>query len=270
VKSLIFILITCFYYTNSFALVPLLERDKSRFPGFIKYLNAIQFKPLKAIEKGNEKFSHAKLVYWGTRQDWDRFFQKAATENLTNLKAFALLSREVKKHKVTLYGPGKDFMDAVSGNNIDLGLSIPATNVAMAVWAPVNDPKQPGLVLHIKIIYWKPFKHRFRDEVLPATLKIGMGETVEFYLDGKRHKGQLIEADIYYGEFTGFRRIKGVGGLKHGILGFFQKLLFFLPDAVSAMVIRPDGVMVTEALMNTEVKNFENEAKYVIKFKNRM
>jgi hypothetical protein len=64
--------------------------------------------------------------------------------------------------------------------------------------------------------------------------------------------------------------VKGIGGQKRGVLGFFQKVLFFLPDAIDSMTIREDkGEMITEALVNTVVKDFETKPIYAIKYKSQ-
>ena len=102
------------------------------------------------------------MAYHATRADWDGFFLMAAKEGLTNIKALSLLSREIQQRNVVVYGSGKPFEASVRENNIDLGLAIPAQNIALAVWIPVNNPKDPEHVLHMKVIYWKSFKHKFR------------------------------------------------------------------------------------------------------------
>ena len=55
---------------------------------------------------------------------------------------------------------------------------------------------------------------------------------------------------------------------KRGFLGFMQKVLFFLPDAISSMTIdEKSGSMVTEAMVNTTVKEFETNRLYSVKIK---
>ncbi|MGZ3687667.1 MAG: hypothetical protein ACXVBW_05170, partial [Bdellovibrionota bacterium] len=189
-------------------------------------------------------------------------------DHLTCLRAFALLSREIKRNGVIVFGPGKDFEKAVSDNHVDLGLALPAHNIGTAIWAPDANNTDPEFQLHLKVFYTEPYIHRFPDNILPANLKIGFGKDETYYMDGQEYHQHTIEADIYDGptKGVGFRNVKGVGGQKRGFLGFVQKVFFFLPDAVDSMTINEaKDSMITEAMVNTVVKNFEKDPLYSIK-----
>ena len=169
-----------------------------------------------------------------------------------------------------VFGSSKIFEQAVKKNNIDLGLALPARNLGAAVWSPDPDHKDPEFLAHIKVFYTESYVHQFPDEILPANLKIGFAKPETYWLNGQQYNQAALDADIYYGSEhgIGFRNVKGVGGQKRGILGMFQKVFFFLPDAVNSMFIdEKKGEMITEALVNTVVEKFETNPIYSIKVK---
>jgi hypothetical protein len=218
----------------------------------------------------NAKLIPTSQVYVPTVQDWKGFWDASSADHLTCLRAFGILSRKIKEEGVVVFGPGSTFERSVADNKVDLGLALPAHNIGTAIWAPNPANPDPEFQLHIRVFYTEPYTHEFPDEILPANLKIGYGDPESYWLDGKEYKQPTIDADIYYGpkNGVGFRNVKGVGGQKRGFMGFIQKLAFFLPDAVSSMTIdEKKDMLITEAIVNTEVEKFETTPIYAIKEK---
>jgi len=243
--------------------------DEQLYPNFMKFLKTVGVsRGIYKTDSRNRKWIKSSHFYTPGAEVWDEFFLAASKDRLTCLRAFALLGREIKKSGVVIFGPSKFFEKAVERNKVDLGLALPARNLGAAVWSPDPTNKDPEFQIHIKIFYTESFVHQFPDEILPANLKIGYTDPESYWLDGKEYKQPAMDADVYYGPVhgIGFRNVKGVGGQKRGVLGFFQKVLFFLPDAVNSMTIDENkGEMVTEALVNTSVKEFEKNPIYAIK-----
>ncbi len=247
------------------------KMDAKNYPYFMKFIKTIDVSnSIYPTDPKNQHWIQSTHYFKPTLQMWNGFLQAAAADHLTCLRAFAILAREVKKNGMVVFGPGSLFELAVQKNRIDTGLSIPAKNLGGAIWSPDPNNSDPEFMAHIKIFYTEPFLHQFPDQVLPANLKIGYGTPQTYWMDDLQYTQPSVDADIYYGQHlgVGFRNIKGIGGQKRGVLGFFQKILFFLPDAIDSMTIHEDqGVMVTEALMNTVVKNFETDPIYSVKIK---
>lgn len=245
------------------------RRDKERYPNFMKLLASVEpTDHMRSVDPRNAHFIKTTHVFFPDQKLWNAFFKAAATDQLTVLRSFALLARELKKYGVSLWGPGHFFEDAVKKNNVDLGLAIPAKNIGAALWSPDPAHKDPEFQVHLKVLYTEPFVHQFPDHILPANLKVGFGDELTYWLSGKQYTHKALETDIYYGpkNGVGFRNVRGVGGQKRGFMGFMQSVLFFLPDAVDAMVIREErNAMITEALVNTTVDDFEKDPKYAIK-----
>lgn len=246
--------------------------DETKYPHLMRYLGSIDLvsRAVPADPKNGQwiKTSH---VFEPTLADWKGFWAAAAADHLTCLRAFGLLSRKIKQSGAVMYGPGSTFEHGVSDNHVDLGLALPARNVGMGIWSPDPAIADPEFQLHLKVWYTQAYIHQFPDEILPANLKIGFSDPAQYWLEGRAYNQPSIDADIYYGPTNGigFRNVKGVGGQKRGFLGFMQKVFFFLPDGISSMIIREDkDSLVTEAMINTVVPEFEKNPIYAIKVPN--
>ncbi len=251
--------------------LPKMEDMVARYPTFMKFIREATFTPAPISDPGLAKVMSAKKAYRPTAEQWDQFLKASVADGLTNFRAFALMGLEAKARGVTLWGPGRDYEQAVERNQIDLGLSLPATHVIVGMWEPENRPNEPDFLLHIKLIYDQPYIHEFPDEVMPANLKVGTGDAIHFTFEGKDRTGYAMEADLFYGNGKlGFRNVKGVGGQKRGFLGVVQKIMFFVPDAIHSMVIDDsNGSMLTEAIINTTVEDFEKKPIYKIHYSKR-
>lgn len=245
------------------------KRDWGRYPLFMK---AVQELRMGERSTPSDPRNHAHIltstVFFPDKQDWKRLFQAAAAEHLTLLRAFSIFARSVKQTGTVVYGPGPAFEEAIRENHANLGLAMPAKNVGASIWTPDPHHPDPEFQARIKVFYTHSYVHEFPDEIIPANLKIGLGEEQEYWLGGERFTHPTVQADVYYGPKSGIgiRNVKGIGGQKRGFLGFIQNILFFLPDAVHAMVIREEkDELHTEALVNTVIRNFETTPKYAIR-----
>jgi len=243
--------------------------DEKHHPHFMKFLKSVDVAPrIVPTDPRNAHLIKTTHVFQPTVDLWSGFFKAAAQDRLTALKAFALLSREIKKKGIVVFGPGKDFEDGVTRNHVDLGLALPATRIGTAIWAPDPTHPDPEFLLHLKIFYTEPYTHQFPDNILDANLKIGFGPEETYWMDGKEYRQHTIDTDIFYGPKNGigFRNIRGIGGQKKGFMGVVQSILFFLPDAVHAMTIdEKKNQLVSEALMEQRVSEFETNPLYSIK-----
>jgi hypothetical protein len=245
------------------------RKDEARFPTLTGYLKTLHLaEHLTPSDPRNAAIISTSHVYLPSPDDWKGFWEASSKDHATCLRAFGILARKIKREGVVVYGPGAVFEKSVNDNKVDLGLALPATNVGTAVWSPNPAITDPEFQLHIKVFYKESYVHKFPDDILPANLKIGFGDPATYWLEGVEYKQPTIDADIYYGPKSGlgFTHVKGIGGQKRGFMGFLQKVLFFLPDAVDSMVIREEkDELVTEAIINTTVKDFEKTPIYSIK-----
>lgn len=244
-------------------------QDELKYPHFMAWLKTLDIAPgVRRSDPRNGHLITTPVVFQPTQDMWNKFFLLAAQDHLTCLRAFGLISREIKKNGVVVFGPGAAFEKAVTDNHIDLGLALPATHIGTAIWSPDPRNTDPEFLLHLKVFYTEPYIHQFPDHILPANLKIGFGPEETYWMDSRAHTQKTVDTDIYYGpqHGVGFRNVRGIGGQKRGFLGFMQKVFFFLPDAVDSMTINEkNGTMVTEAMVNTVVRDFETNPLYAIK-----
>ncbi|MBN21440.1 MAG: hypothetical protein CL678_09160 [Bdellovibrionaceae bacterium] len=248
------------------------EMQRQRFPNFIAYVEQINFKKRSVpVHPTHKKWISVNKAFHPTIEDWNLFFKFAIKDQMTTLRAFAILANRLKFEQVAVVGSGVDFKTAMEKNHIDLGLSLPFENIVGAIWSPDPSNDDPDFLVHTYFFYEQPYLHRFDDDVLPVDLKVGVGQKGSLTLDHKKYDLPMVEADLFYSdtEGTGFRNVRGIQGTRRGILGFFQSILFFLPNGLSAMYIDPEGKMITEAIMNTEVAQFEKNKKYAISIKNQ-
>ncbi|MFN8369717.1 MAG: hypothetical protein U0T83_03725 [Bacteriovoracaceae bacterium] len=260
------VLCLTFISLNSFATL----EGESKYPNFYAFLKSIDIKAgIRKVDPRNRHLTEAEYAYYAPQSVWDNLFKAAIKDNLTVLRAFGLLATNLKDNNITIMGPGDTFLNAVNDGKIDLGLALPATNIAFAVWSPINDPKSPELKVRLKVFYNEPFTHKFPDDILPANLKIGYGKAENYWWDNKEYKLQTVTSDLFYGDGkTGFTKVTGIGGQQRGFMGVMQTILFFLPDAVHAMYIdEKKDQLITEALINTTVDKFETTPKYGIHYK---
>jgi hypothetical protein len=245
------------------------KHDTARYPHFMRFLKTADISTgIKSTDPRNFRIIPSSRHLTPTVEMWRDFFLSATKDRLTVLRAMALLARELKKQGLVIFGSGAAFDKASDEMGAGMGLALPSSRIASVVWSPDPSIKDPEFQVHLKVFYTEPFVHRFPDNILAADLKIGFGEPQTYWLDNHPFHQHTVETDIYYGATrgVGFRNIKGIGGRKRGFTGFLQKVFFFLPDAVNSMIIdEKRDELVTDALIETRIQNFEKDPKYSVK-----
>jgi hypothetical protein len=211
---------------------------------------------------------------WAVRsnvEDLKSYFQACSDDGLTMLRTMGAIASVWKKTNTLNYMDGRDVNRAMEELNMSSGLALPIKNLRLFAYIPNPDRAQRDKEYQCDIlaVYDKKYKHRFRKEVLNANMKIGTGPTatfVDIFTDEEGEwTGYLIKGIMTYSdEHVGFMEISGIGGQKRGFIGFLQKILFFLPDAIDAMTLDKKGNMTTIALINETVKGFEKGRKYQV------
>lgn len=244
------------------------QEDEKRFPNVMRFIHSINV-PAGVVKSDprNAAWIHTSHVFQPQQAMWNGFWKAAAQDKITCLRAFALIARNIKKHGMVVFGPGKDFENSVVENHVDLGLAMPATHIGTGIWSPDPTNPDPDFLLHLKIFYTEQFIHRFPDHILEANLKIGYGPEETYWMDGREYRQHTVDTDIYYGKSgIGFKNVRGIGGQKRGFMGVLQTVLFFIPDAISAMLILEDkNQLLTVASLNTKVDHFETNPIYSVK-----
>ena len=249
--------------------------DFKNYPNFINHLT-------KMINRKRHRLNCdervAKLLggngRWAMRstvEDLKGYFQACSDDGLTMLRTMGVFASLWNKMDTLNYMDGRDVNRAVKELNLSTGLALPIENLRLFAYIPNHERAKVDKVYQCDVlaVYDKQYKHRFREEVLNANLKIGTGDTapfVDIFSDeGGEWTGYLIKGILTYSDkHVGFMEISGVGGEKRGFLGFLQKILFFLPDAIDAMTLDKNGDMTTIALMNETVEGFEKDRKYQV------
>jgi hypothetical protein len=211
---------------------------------------------------------------WAIRaniEDLKFFFQSCSEDGLTMLRAMAASASLWRKTNTLNYMDGREVNRVLKELNLSTGLALPVTNLRLFAFIPNPEraKAEKEYQCDVLAVYDKKYKHRFREEVLNANLKIGTGETAPFVDIFTAQEGEwtgyLVKGVLSYSdEHVGFMEMSGVGGEKRGFIGLLQKIFFFLPDAIDAMTLDKNGDMTTIALMNTTVEGFEKERKYQV------
>ena len=237
---------------------------KERFPHLMTFLEKADLSGALPNDPGLKELLGGTRAIRPSPEIWKQFLTAALADKLTNLRAFALFGLEAKKRQLSIWTTGPDYHQALQSNRVKVGLSLPADNVIVAVWKVTPPNAAADHLMDVTMYFSKPYVSEFEPELIPAALKVGDADPVEFALMGKKQVGYPMRAELFWDQKKlGFRKVKGVSGRKTGFAGFLQKLLFFLPDAVDSMVIEDkEGRMVTEAIVNTVIDDFEKNEKY--------
>lgn len=206
-------------------------------------------------------------------EDVEEFFLAAARDKLTIVRAMGLVARAVRETRVLTYLNGADARGAIDRLGLDVGLAVPMEHLLLFAYIPV-DAEDDATQCRFLSVYGAQYEHRFRRDVLDATLKVGTGRDAP-YLDpwdddAEITNAYVVEGRILYGDAgVGYADVSGIGGRKHGLLGFMQKVFFFLPDAIDGMVIH-DGDLYVNAIVDQRVRGFEDALRYAVHYRDGM
>ncbi len=251
------------------------DPDVKNHPNFLRHMISIINHKRHRLDVDERV---AKLIggngQWASQsslEDLKDYFQACSDDGLTMLRTMSLVASFVKKTDTLIYMDGKDVRKAMEELNLSPGLALPIANIRLFAFIPDAEraKKDEEFQCNILAVYDKQYKHKFRNEVLPANLKIGTGDTAPFVdiFSGDKDvwTGYLIKGIMTYSkDHVGFMEITGIGGEKRGFMGFLQKVFFFLPDAIDAMTLDDKGDMTTVAFINEKVKGFEKGRKYQV------
>lgn len=192
----------------------------------------------------------------------EEYILAGVNDNLTVIRLFSELAKRVNESGYALCGNGDDVNDIIKRNNIELGLSLPMTDLAYYAWHPGQSNLDTGSITKLYLVYRSSYVHRFSDEVLPADLKIGADEEITYLENGVQRHGKLMDMNLFIStKGIGFSDISGLAARPHGIMGVILDVLFFIPDAVDSMYIKQNK-LITEALITTKIDEFETTSKY--------
>ncbi|MBT7097060.1 hypothetical protein HN937_06770, partial [Candidatus Poribacteria bacterium] len=174
----------------------------------------------------------------------------------------------VRRMDVIFYMKGSDMRAAFDGNGLESGLGLPVAELAMFAYIPDASRVEPDFQCRFLAVYERSYVHSLPKDVVNATLKVGSGDSAPFQdpwdESAPAISGRIVEGDMIYGaRGVGAVGIHGVAGRKRGVLGALQKVLFFLPDAISGMVLR-DGDLYIDALVDQKIEAFESAGEYAV------
>ncbi|MAE71180.1 MAG: hypothetical protein CME06_12030 [Gemmatimonadetes bacterium] len=211
------------------------------------------------------------LAARSTFDDLSDYFQACSEDSLTMLRSMGAIASLARDTNTLIYMDGRTVQRAMADLSLTPGLALPIEN--MRLFAYIPNPERAAadssFQCDILAIFDTQYKHRFQKEVLDANLKIGTGELASvvdiFSEDPAEWEGYLVRGMISKSEErVGFMEVSGIGGEKRGLMGFMQKVLFFLPDAIDAMTLDSKGTMTTKALIDERIEGFEGMRKYQV------
>ena len=195
-------------------------------------------------------------------QEVQTFWRACSQDPVSILRAMALIARVVHRMDVVFYMNGSDMRAAFDDNGLESGFAMPVANLAMFAYIPDASRKEPDFQCRFLAVYERSYVHSPPQEVVSATLRIGSGDTAPFQnpwdASAPVISGHIVEGDMIYGAHgVGAVGIRGVAGRKRGFVGALQRVLFFLPEAITGMVLR-DGDLYIDALVDQRIEDFES------------
>lgn len=286
ISILVFIL-SIYFASFSFAITPeyleteLLPYEQQReIEWENKYIHTIRFinsivrvksRYMRKVDAHNAHMVPTSKVMVLPKEAYAKYLDAAINDNMTILRAIAILGHYLKKHGVVFKIDGDLWEQVITENKINLGLFIPAKNMGLVFLIPQISTTDNAALLKVKIFYKKKFDHAFQKEVLNADLKIGYNVPQQWYCkDEKFFNGYPVTSGFIFSQSVmGFSKVRGVGGEKRGLLRFFQDLISFVVEAraiESITVNLATDVLTVQAILDTTIGNFENTKKYKLQY----
>lgn len=190
------------------------------------------------------------------------FLDAAAEDGITLLRATALFARWVGSRRFPVVATGEAINMAVR-SGFSLGLTFPVDHIAYLCYVP--DHTMGGdFKAHIRVIYTRPYTYAFDEDIFNADVLV-RGQAIGYEREGESESGYLVTTDVYYNEHrVEYTNIQGIAGQKRGTLGFFQKMLFFVPKTLYGLTLSNDDLTI-DAFVNQKIRRFEQEPRYRVR-----
>lgn len=190
-------------------------------------------------------------------RDMDVLLTATADDSLTLLRATALFAGWVKKRGISVFVEGRDVQTAVQ-RGYALGLTFPVDHLAYICFVP--NPSMGGdFQAHIRTIYTRQYTYPFDEDIFNANVLI---QGREIIYGEEKNTGYLVTTDVYDdGTRALYTNVEGILGQKRGVLGFFQKMFFFVPKTLNGLELT-DGDLIIDAFINQTIDDFEHEPRY--------
>ncbi len=245
---------------------------RSAFLGHIARMVDHERHPLDVDERVAARLGdNGRLAARSSYQDLTDYFQACADDSLTMLRSMGAIASLARYSETLIYMDGHTVQRAMSDLGLTPGLALPIEHLRLFAYIPHPEraAADSAYMCDILAVFDTQYKHRFQKEVLNANLKVGTGETAPFVDiftgDAREWTGYLVQGIIAKSsDHVGFMEVSGIGGEKRGLMGFMQKVLFFLPDAIDAMTLDDAGTMTTVALIDERIEHFETMRRYQV------
>lgn len=194
-----------------------------------------------------------------SRHDMEVLLSAAADDSLTLLRATVLFAKWVKIRGTPVFVKGKAVEEAVQ-KGYALGLTFPVDHLAYICFVP-NPSMAEDFQAHIRTIYTKQYTYPFDKDIFNANVLI-QGQEVTYEENDRRRIGYLVTTDVYNNiKRALYTNVQGILGQKRGMLGFFQKVFFFVPKTLNGLELT-QGDLIINAFINQTIENFEYEPRY--------
>lgn len=239
--------------------------------GFIRQVIEVRSDYMRSVDPRNQHLLPTSEVLNPPKEFYKKYLDAAIKDNLTVLRAIAILGHYLKKYGVVFKIDGDLWEQTLAENKINLGLFIPANNMGLVFLIPATGRGSDTELLKMIIFYKKKFDHAFQKEVLNADLIIGYKVPKQEYCkNGNCYNGYQITSDFSFTETRmGFSQIEGIGGKKRGIAGLMQGVLSLIMEAraIESITVDPvTDIMTVQALIDTIVEDFEGTRKYALHY----
>ena len=194
-----------------------------------------------------------------SQHDMEVLLTATADDSLTLLRATALFAQWVKGRGIPVFVKGKAVKEAVQKGYV-LGLTFPLDHLAYICFVP-NPSMAEDFQAHIRLIYTRQYTYPFDKDIFNANVLI-QGQEVTYEENNNRQTGYLVTTDVYDDrKRVLYTNIQGILGQKRGMLGFLQKVFFFVPKTLNGLELT-QGDLIIDAFINQTIENFEHEPRY--------
>ena len=194
-----------------------------------------------------------------SQHDMEVLLTATLDDSLTLLRATVQFAGWVKIRGIPVFVKGKAVKEAVQKGYV-LGLTFPLDHLAYICFVP-NPSMAEDFQAHIRLIYTQQYTYPFDKDIFNANVLI-QGQEVTYEENNNRQTGYLVTTDVYDNrKRVLYTNIQGILGQKRGVLGFLQKVFFFVPKTLNGLELT-QGDLIIDAFINQTIENFEHEPRY--------